>query len=161
CERHQAALVVDEAHATGVLGPRGAGLCEALGLEGAVDVRMGTLGKALGVFGAYAVGSRAVVDLLINRARPLIFSTALPGAICRAASQAISLLERQRWRRERLWKNIRHFADGLSRLGLTADARSAIFPIRIGDPRRALEASGALREKGILAKAVRPPTVPA
>src|SRR6266540_1677071 len=89
CDRHGAMLYVDEAHAAGVLGPTGAGLAEALGVQGRVDVHMGTLGKALGSFGAYVAGSRRLVDLLVSRARTFIFTTALPPAACGAALAAL------------------------------------------------------------------------
>ncbi|HEX8706246.1 MAG TPA: aminotransferase class I/II-fold pyridoxal phosphate-dependent enzyme, partial [Myxococcaceae bacterium] len=93
CREHGAALMVDEAHATGVLGHRGAGLCEELGLEAEVDLRMGTLSKALGGLGAYVATSRAVADLLLNRARPFVYSTSLPAALCAAAEAAVDAVE--------------------------------------------------------------------
>jgi 8-amino-7-oxononanoate synthase len=160
CRAHGAALLVDEAHATGVLGERGAGLCEALGLEGAVDVRMGTLSKSLGGLGAYIAASRPVVDLVLQRARPLVFSTALPAALCAAAEVAVDLVERDDTLRARLWRNIHRFSRGLRELGFIAEPRSAIFPVIVGDPERAVAASQALRSRGLLVKAIRPPTVP-
>jgi 8-amino-7-oxononanoate synthase len=160
CRAHGAALMVDEAHATGVLGARGAGLCEELGVEAEVDLRMGTLSKALGAMGAYVATSRAVADLLISRARPLIFSTALPAALCAAAEAALDALEHDVAPRERLWRNIRRFAQGLRALGLPAEPRSAIFPVLLGEPEHALEAARRCRERGLLVKAIRPPTVP-
>ena len=160
CRAHRAALLVDEAHATGVLGPRGAGLCEELGLEGVVDVRMGTLSKALGGLGAYICASRAVVELVLNRARPLVFSTALPAALCAAAEAAVDLVEYDEAVRARLWRNIRRFAKGLRALGLPAEPRSAIFPVILGEPEAALDAARRCRERGLLVKAIRPPTVP-
>jgi 8-amino-7-oxononanoate synthase len=160
CRAHGAALLVDEAHATGVLGSRGAGLCEELGLEHAVDVRMGTLSKALGGLGAYICASRPVVELVLNRARPLVFSTALPAALCAAAEAAVDIVEHDDALRARLWRNIRRFSDGLRSLGFAAEPRSAIFPVIVGEPSLALEASRALRARGLLVKAIRPPTVP-
>jgi len=159
CQQHGAALLVDEAHAIGVLGASGAGLCEELGLRAEVDVRVGTLGKALGVFGAFAATSRAVVDLFVNRIRPLIFSTALPPAICAAADCATDLIAREPQLRSRLWRNIRRFCDGLMELGIPARADSAIFPVVLGEPAKALQAAQQLRSRGILAKAIRPPSV--
>ena len=158
CARAGAALLVDEAHATGVLGARGSGLCEATGVR--PDVRMGTLGKALGGFGAYAATSRAVADLLVNRARSVVFSTTLPPALCEALVVAVDLLEHDPELRPRLWRNIRRFVEGLRRLGLEAEPRSAIVPVVLGTPERALRASAFLRERGLLAKPIRPPTVP-
>ncbi|WP_223642574.1 8-amino-7-oxononanoate synthase [Corallococcus sp. EGB] len=160
CEAHGAALMVDEAHATGVLGARGAGLCEALGVEERVDLRMGTLSKALGGLGAYVATSRAVADLLVSRARPFVYSTALPAALCAAAERAVDLVEHDPVPRERLWGHIRRFTEGLRALGLPAEPRSAIFPVILGEPSRALDAAGRLREAGLLVKAIRPPTVP-
>ena len=158
CAREGAALLVDEAHATGVLGRRGSGLCEATGVR--PDVRMGTLGKALGGFGAYAATTRAVADLLVNRARSVVFSTTLPPALCEAMVVAIDLLEHDPELRPRLWRNIRRFVDGLRTLGFAAEARSAIVPVVLGTPERALRASAFLRERGLLVKPIRPPTVP-
>ena len=158
CREAGAALLVDEAHATGVLGSRGSGLCEAAGVR--PDVRMGTLGKALGGFGAYAATSRPVAELLLNRARSVVFSTTLPPALCEALVVAVDLLEHDPELRPRLWRNIRRFVDGLGRLGLQAETRSAIVPVVLGSPERAMAASAFLRERGVLAKAIRPPTVP-
>jgi 8-amino-7-oxononanoate synthase len=160
CQAHGAALLVDEAHATGVLGARGSGLCEELGLGDAVDVRMGTLSKALGGLGAYICASRPVVELVLNRARPLVFSTALPAALCAAAEAAVDLVELDDALRARLWRNIRRFSEGLRSLGFLAEPRSAVFPVIVGEPERAVAASRALRARGLLVKAIRPPTVP-
>nr|WP_242544914.1 8-amino-7-oxononanoate synthase [Corallococcus sp. NCSPR001] len=160
CEAHGAALMVDEAHATGVLGARGAGLCEALGVEDRVDLRMGTLSKALGGLGAYVATSRAVADLLVSRARPFVYSTALPAALCAGAECAVDLVEHDPAPRERLWGHIHRFTEGLRALGLPAEPRSAIFPVILGEPSRALDAAKRLREAGLLVKAIRPPTVP-
>jgi 8-amino-7-oxononanoate synthase len=158
CARAGAALLVDEAHATGVLGARGSGLCEAAVIR--PDVRMGTLGKALGGFGAYAATTRAVADLLVNRARSVVFSTTLPPALCEAMVVAVDLLEQDPELRPRLWRNIRRFVEGLRSLGLSAEPRSAIVPVILGTPERALRASAFLRERGLLVKPIRPPTVP-
>lgn len=160
CHAQGAALLVDEAHATGVLGARGSGLCEELGLEDAVDVRMGTLSKALGGLGAYIGASRSVVDLVLHRARPLVFSTALPAALCAAAEAAVDIVEHDDALRARLWRNIRRFSEGLRSLGFIAEPRSAVFPVIVGDPEHAVAASRALRSRGLLVKAIRPPTVP-
>ncbi len=160
CREHGAALMVDEAHATGVIGPRGAGLCEASGVADEVDVRMGTLGKALGGFGAYVATSRPVAELLFNRARSLVFSTALPPSVCAAAEVAVDLVERDPSLRTRLWANIHSFTEGLRRLALPAEARSAIFPVVLGSPERAVAAALRLRERGLLVRPIRPPTVP-
>ncbi|MHB8874546.1 MAG: 8-amino-7-oxononanoate synthase [Myxococcaceae bacterium] len=155
CRREGAALLVDEAHALGVLGEHGAGLCEELGLGAQVDLRMGTLGKALGSFGAFVAASSPVCQALLNRARSLVFSTALPAPVCAAARAAIGICREDTELRARLWRNIRRFAEGLR-----VEPRSAIFPVLFGEPGPALEASRKLRERGLLVKAIRPPTVP-
>jgi len=159
CLASGALLIVDEAHATGVVGPHGAGL--AAELDVAADLRMGTLSKAFGVAGAFAASSRAVCDLLLNRARPLIFSTALPPALACAALESLRIVAGAEGdeRRSRLWSNVRRFATGLRKLGIPADEDSPIFPLLLGAPERAVAAAASLREQGILAKAIRPPTV--
>ncbi len=161
CHRHRAALLVDEAHALGVLGRSGAGLCEELGIADDVDVRVGTLGKALGVFGAFAATSGPVAELLVNCARPLVFSTSLPPAICAAAERAVDLVVSQSELRSRLWLNVQQFSNGLRKLGIPAQPRSTIFPIILEEPARVVEAAHQLRKRGVLAKPIRPPTVPA
>ena len=160
CSAAGAFLIVDEAHATGVIGPRGEGLAAEMGV--AADVRMATLSKAFGVAGAYVASTRAVCDLLVNRARPLIFSTALPPALACAAQASLRILAGPEGneRRARLWSNVRRFAAGLKALGLPARVDSAIFPVLTGTPEGALTMAAHLRELGILAKPIRPPTVP-
>ncbi len=161
CDRHGAMLYVDEAHATGVLGPTGAGLAEALGVTDRVDVRMGTLGKALGAFGAYVAGSRRLVDLLVSRARTFVFTTALPPAACGAALAALDVLAREPERRERLHALAARMKSGLARLGFDVSRVVApIFPVVLGSEERALAASRALRTRGFFVRAIRPPTVP-
>jgi 8-amino-7-oxononanoate synthase len=167
---HGAALMVDDAHATGVLDSPvseplacdqpacGSGLPTAT--TPAPDLRMGTLGKALGSFGAFVCCDAPVRELLYNRARSLVFSTSLPPPACAAAQKAVELLQTEPERPARLWRNIRHFAQGLQKLGHPARAQSAIFPVILGTPDRALAASAALRDRGLLVKAIRPPTVP-
>ena len=163
CERHEALLAVDEAHATGVMGPHGAGLVAQLGLREKVDLRMGTLSKAAGVCGAFVAGTRACCDLLVNRARPLVFSTALPPAVSHAALVALRLLAGSEGeeRRARLRRSVERFAAGLRALGLPAEAASPIFPVVLGAPEAALGAAAQLRRRGLLVKPIRPPTVPA
>lgn len=160
CREHGAALMVDEAHATGVLGARGAGLCEELGVEAEVDLRVGTLSKALGCLGGYVATSRAVAELLLNRARPFVFSTSLPAALCAAAEAAVDVVERDVELRARLWRNIRRFAKGLRELGVPAEPRCAVFPVILGEADTAMDAARRCRERGLLVKAIRPPTVP-
>ena len=161
CREEGAALMVDEAHATGVFGPTGAGLVEELGLGADVELRVGTLGKALGSFGAYVACTRELADFFVNRARPLVFSTSLPPSVCAAAEAAVLRVQSDPGMRRRLWSHIHTFAQGLQALGFEAEASSAIFPVVVGEPAAALEASAFLRERGLLVKAIRPPTVPA
>ena len=160
CAAAGALFIVDEAHATGLLGPRGAGLSAEQGV--APDLRMGTLSKAFGVAGAYAAASRPVCELLVNRARPLIFSTALAPALACAALESLRILSGPEGdeRRARLWSNVRRFAAGLQAAGISAGEGSPIFPVLLGAPERAIAAAARLREQGVLAKAIRPPTVP-
>jgi 8-amino-7-oxononanoate synthase len=161
CERHGAMLYVDEAHSAGVLGPTGAGLAEALGVADRVDVHMGTLGKALGAFGAYVAGSRRLVDLLVSRSRTFIFTTALPPAACGAALAALEVLRTEPARRERLQALAARMKAGLERLGFDLSRVVApIFPVVLGTEERALAASRALRARGFFVRAIRPPTVP-
>ncbi|HEY5677349.1 MAG TPA: 8-amino-7-oxononanoate synthase, partial [Myxococcales bacterium] len=161
CQRHGAILVLDEAHATGVIGPRGAGLAAELGIP--AGLRMATLSKAFGVAGAYVAASRAACDLLLNRARPLVYSTALPPALAVAALASLRILAGPEGeeRRARLHANVRRFVGGLRELGIPARSDSAVVPVVFGTPERALQAAALLRTRGILAKAIRPPTVAA
>ena len=162
-ERHGAMLLVDEAHAVGVLGRNGRGLADALRLDGRVDIQMGTLSKALGCAGGYIAGSRRLIELLVNRARSFIYSTAPPPATAAAACAAVEFLmsdEGER-RREQLWQNLATF--GAEAPQLFADGRkiqSAIVPVILGDAGRALEAADRLLEKGFYVPAIRHPTVP-
>ncbi len=160
-EKYQAIVMVDDAHATGVLGETGRGTAEHFGLDGRVPIQMGTLGKAFGSFGAYAVGGRDVVDYLVNRSRSFIFSTALPPVICAATISAINLVENNPDRRASLWKNRENFVLGLCTLGISVgQSETPIVPIIIGDTEKTLTAAERLFDLGIFASAIRPPTVP-
>jgi 8-amino-7-oxononanoate synthase len=153
-EHHGAWLLLDEAHAVGVIGPQGRGLTAALGLENRVELQMGTLSKALGLSGGYLAASRQVIDLLINRARSLIYSTAPPPCLAHAARAALDIVtsgEGDR-RRETLHGHIRRLSPG-------APGISAIVPRIMGDETRAMEASARLLESGFLIPAIRYPTV--
>jgi 7-keto-8-aminopelargonate synthetase-like enzyme len=122
---------------------------------------MGTLGKALGGFGAYVAGSRVLRELLINRCRSFIFTTALPPAVMAMAIAAIDLVEREPERRAVLWDNCRHLSEGLCALGFdTRPPASAILPLIIGDAGACMKLSEQLLERGIFAQGIRPPTVP-
>ncbi|HSM93547.1 MAG TPA: 8-amino-7-oxononanoate synthase [Anaeromyxobacteraceae bacterium] len=162
CERHGAMLYVDEAHAVGVLGPTGAGLAEELGVKAQVDVEMGTLGKALGSFGAYAAGERRLRDLLLTRARSFVFTTALPPAACGATLAALAIVRGEPERRARLRALCDRMRAGLTALGFDVSrVVSPIFPVVLGSEARALAAAAGLRDRGWFVRAIRPPTVPA
>ncbi len=159
--RYEAMVMVDEAHGFGVLGQRGAGLVEALGLEGAVDIQMGTLSKAAGCFGAYVAGSSVLRDYLINHARSFIYTTAMPPALSAAARCALGIIAQEPLRRAKLKQNADAVRAGLKQLGFdTLQSVTPIIPIVVGDAAKALEMSARLLEKGIFVQAIRPPTVP-
>lgn len=160
-ERYGALVMVDEAHATGVAGPNGAGIAAKLGLGERIPIQMGTLGKALGGFGAYVAGSRALRELLINRCRSFVFTTALPPAVLAAAIAAIDLLYQEPQRRLALWHNIRALREGLRNLGFSlGSGESQIVPLVTGDAEKCMAFSERLLEKGVFAQGIRPPTVP-
>ena len=158
CERNDAFSMVDEAHSIGVLGATGRGLCEHFGC-GHPDLMMGTLSKSLGSAGGYVAGSREMVAHLRQKARTFIFSTAPVPAAMAGASAALSILEIEPWRVERLRKNVRLFVDALTDAGVRTKTQSAIVPIHVGDERKVVSMSDALRERGFLIPAIRYPTV--
>ena len=159
--RHGCRLMVDEAHATGCVGPGGRGSVAAAGLTGEVDVIVGTLGKALGGYGAYVCGSREMVDFLINTARPFIFSTAPPPPAVAAASAALELLAESPKRVERLRGNAAALREGLRAEGLEPiGADTQIVPLLIGEADDAMALCERLLTDGVFAQAIRPPTVP-
>ena len=158
--KYDAMLMVDDAHATGVLGRKGRGTAEHFGLEGRVHIQMGTLGKALGSFGAFAAGNRDIIDILMNRARSLIYSTALPPAVCAASIAALAIVEQEPQRRDALWKNRERLSAGLRSIGISiGGSETPIIPLVIGDSDKALRAGTRLFTDGIYAAAIRPPTV--
>ena len=160
-ERHDAILMVDEAHATGILGERGAGLAEECALTHRIDVHMGTLGKALGGAGAYLAGSRALIDLIVNRARSFVFTTGLAPAAVAAAGAAIAVVQREPERRRRVLAHAEKLRRGLRAMGLDAGGDTHIVPVLLGDNRATLAFAAALLEHGVLVHPIRPPTVPA
>jgi len=154
-------VVVDEAHGTGCLGPGGRGAIAAAGLEGAIDVVVGTLGKALGSYGAYAACSEEVAALLTNSARSLIFSTAPPPPAVAGALAALELLEQEPGRVARLQANADVLRGALAREGFdVAGSSTQIVPIIVGDAAAAMRVCEAALEGGVFAQAIRPPTVP-
>ncbi len=159
--RHSCRLMVDEAHATGALGPGGRGSVAAAGLSGEVDVVMGTLGKALGSYGAYVCASRELADYLLNTARSFIFSTASPPPTVAAALAALKLLEAEPQRVERLAANAATLRRLLAAEGLpVGDAGSQIVPVTVGNPEQAMALCERALEHGVFAQGIRPPTVP-
>ena len=158
---YDAILMVDDAHATGVLGKQSRGTAEHFGLEGRVHIQMGTLGKALGSFGAYVTGARDVVRYLLNTCRSYMFSTSLPAAVCAASIAALDVVVSEPWRREKLWDNRNRLAHGLASLGVSiAPSATPILPLLAGSSDQALQASQEAFTQGIFATAIRPPTVP-
>jgi 8-amino-7-oxononanoate synthase len=162
-QAHQAWLVVDDAHGLGVVGATGRGCCEHFGLDArAVPVLIGTFGKALGTFGAFVAGDDDVIELLIQRARTYIYTTALPPPVAAATRRALRIVREEPWRREALQDRIAQFRDGAARRGLAVMPSSTpIQPLVLGSETAALTASHRLAEAGYRVTAIRPPTVPA
>jgi 8-amino-7-oxononanoate synthase len=157
--RHFCRLMVDEAHATGCVGPGGRGSVAAAGLADEVDVIVGTLGKALGGYGAYVCGSRRLVDLLMNTARPFIFSTALPPSTAAAARAALDLLMERPERVRKLGVNAAALREGLAAEGLEVGGSTQIVPLLIGEADDTMALTERLLGMGIFAQGIRPPTV--
>jgi 8-amino-7-oxononanoate synthase len=159
---HNALLFVDDAHGAGVLGPAGAGTAAALGLHGdAIALQLVTLGKALGSYGALVLGSDALIDAILQRARSYLFTTALPPALAAASLTAVRIARREEGLRQRLQARIDRFRRGAEQLGLPLLASDTpIQPILLGDNQRTLAAAAALEAQGLLVVAIRPPTVP-
>jgi 8-amino-7-oxononanoate synthase len=160
-EKHGAMVMVDEAHATGIYEPNGSGLVAKLGLGDRVPIQMGTLGKALGGFGAYVAGSQALRELLINRCRSFIFTTSLPPAVMAMAIAAIDLIKKEPQRRQALRDNCQLLRVGLEAQGYSVrTSRSQILPLMIGDATQCMKLSEDLLQRGVFAQGIRPPTVP-
>jgi glycine C-acetyltransferase/8-amino-7-oxononanoate synthase len=159
--RFDARVMVDEAHATGALGPGGRGSVAAAALEDEVDVVVGTLGKALGSYGAYACCDASMAEYLVNSARTLIFSTALPPPAVAGAMAALELLRSEPQRVDRLRRNGALLREALEAEGLDAgDSETQIVPLVIGDPAATMTACEQSLQRGVFAQAIRPPTVP-
>lgn len=162
CRAQGATLMVDDAHGLGVLGAEGAGsVAEAALAQDDVPVLMGTLGKALGTFGAFVAGSAALIDGLVQTARSFIYTTAMPPALAAATCTAIDIARFEGWRRDRLVRLIAHFRHGADSRGIALmDSRTAIQPVPLRDSAAALAVSARLADAGFHVPAVRPPTVP-
>jgi glycine C-acetyltransferase len=160
-DRYAATVMVDDAHASGVLGRNGRGTVDHFDLHGRVDIQVGTLSKAIGVLGGYVAGRQHLRDFLIQRARPFLFSTSHPPAVAAACLAGIDVLETEPERIERLWQNTRFFKSGLVALGFdTGISETPITPVIVGTAEVAQRMSGRLFEEGIFATSVVYPTVP-
>jgi 8-amino-7-oxononanoate synthase len=161
-ERHDATLIVDEAHATGVFGERGRGVAELQHVETRIAVRIGTLSKAIGSQGGFVAGSAELVDWLWNKARTQMFSTALTPAACAAATAALTVIADEPFRREELSKRATDLRRSLIDAGLQVpgELTCPIVPVIVGDPEATVASAARLEERGFLVGAIRPPTVP-
>jgi 8-amino-7-oxononanoate synthase len=160
-ERYQAMLMVDEAHATGVFGETGRGVCEHLGVEAGVHVRIGTLSKALGSIGGFVAGQRRLIDWLANRARAYVFSTAAPEAASAAARRALQIVQHQPERRQQLLARAADLRSRLHQQGwATGESASQIVPVILGEARRTMDMAAELRRRGLFVPGIRPPSVP-
>ena len=161
-DAQQAWLMVDDAHGLGVVGKSGRGTLEEHGLGvQQVPILMGTFGKAFGTFGAFVAAEDVVIETLIQKARPYIYTTALPPAVAAATRTALRLVQSEDWRRDHLQALITQFRQGAAQLGLNLmSSTSAIQPLLIGDTGRAVSLSEKLKQRGLLISAIRPPTVP-
>lgn len=160
-EAFGAIMMVDDAHASGVLGRAGRGTVDHFNLHGRVDIQVGTLSKAFACQGGYVAGSRVLVDYLIHRARPLLFSTSHPPSVAATALAAVRLVQEQPEIIERLWDNTRFFKRGLAQLGFgTGESETPITPVMTGDERLAMDLSDRLFDAGVFALGITFPTVP-
>ncbi|MCE5181276.1 MAG: 8-amino-7-oxononanoate synthase [Betaproteobacteria bacterium] len=161
CERYDALLLLDDAHGFGVLGSGGRGVLEYFGVTSERIVYMATLGKAAGVFGAFVAGSATLVDYLLQRARPYIYTTAMPPSLAAVLSASLRLIDGEAWRRERLQALATTLKQGLNlRRWRLMPSTTPIQPVIIGGNDAVLAVSEALRQRGIWVPAIRPPTVP-
>jgi glycine C-acetyltransferase len=166
CEKYGAIMMVDDAHASGVLGRNGRGSVDHFGCTDRVDVQVGTLSKAIGALGGYVCGSRDLIDYLYHRARPFLFSTSHPPSVAATCIAAFDLLESEPERIERLWLNTRYFQEQLAGVGFdiggksTPKSETPITPIILGDGRKTMEFSRALFDEGLMATGIAFPTVP-
>src|ERR1700727_2775295 len=160
-EKYGAIMMVDDAHASGVLGRNGRGTVDHFNVHGRVDIQVGTLSKAIGVLGGYVCGSRDLIDFLSHRARPFLFSTSHPPSVAASCLAAFDILEREPQRIDTLWDNTRYFKAALKRAGFdTGASETPITPIMVGEAKTAHAFSAALFENGLLATGIGFPTVP-
>ncbi|MBN2909426.1 glycine C-acetyltransferase [Polycladomyces sp. WAk] len=160
-EKYDALVMVDDAHASGVLGKNGRGTVDHFGLHGRVHIQVGTLSKAIGVLGGYVAGPKVLRDYLIHRARPFLFSTSHPPAVTAACQAALDVLLEEPELIDRLWDNTRFFKQGLESLGFnTGKSETPITPVIVGEGAKAMALSDALFEEGVYAQGIAYPTVP-
>ena len=160
-ERHNAIMMIDDAHSSGVLGRAGRGTVDHFGLHGRVHVQVGTLSKAIGCLGGYICGSRDLIDFLYHRGRPFLFSTSHPPGVAAACLAAFDILEQEPERIQNLWDNTRYFKQNLAAAGfVTGNSESPITPIMVGEAAAAHAYSRALFDSGLLATGIGYPTVP-
>ncbi len=160
-KKYKAVVMVDEAHAFGVLGENGKGAIEHFGLEKEIDIQMGTLSKAVGVFGAYCCGSEELITYLFNKARSFIYTTGMPPSVAAAVLEAIEIMQTEPQRRRQLWENTHYLREGLKARGFnTLNSQTPIIPVIIGEAEKAVAFSQRLFAEGIFVQAIRPPTVP-
>lgn len=159
-EKYDAGIYLDDAHAFGILGSSGRGTPQYFGVEGKIDVHVGTLGKAAGVSGAFVCGSRDLIEFLVNSARTFIYSTAMPPAIAMGAATAVEVLAGFTDERKELLESVSAFHLGLEKLGFITESESYIIPIVTGAAERALLAEQTFWKEGVYIQAIRPPTVP-
>ena len=159
--KYDAAVMVDDAHASGVLGKAGRGTVDHFGIQGKVQIQMGTLSKAMGCLGGYIAGSRALRDFLVHRGRPFLFSTALPPAVAASCIAAIDVLESEPALLEKLWSNAKYFKKELESLGFdTGISQTPITPVIVGKGSAAMQLSDELARLGVFAQGIAFPTVP-
>jgi len=160
-KQFDAMVMVDEAHATGIFGETSSGLVEHFGLKDDIDIEMGTLSKAVGCFGGYVSGKKKLIEYMINKSRPFIYTTALPPSVLASSLAAIDIIEKETWLKKTLWSNTWFLKRALIDLGFNLmGSESQIMPILVGDADKTVEFSRMLLEEDIFIQAIRPPTVP-
>jgi glycine C-acetyltransferase len=160
-EKHGAIMMIDDAHASGVLGRGGRGTVDHFDVHGRVDIQVGTLSKAIGVLGGFIAGPQHLIDWLVNRGRPFLFSTSAPPAVAAACIEALNILEESPELVDRLWDRTRFFKKGLQQLGFdTGQSETPITPVIAGEETKAVELSALLWEEGVFTPAIVYPTVP-
>ncbi len=161
-KKYNCTVMIDEAHGLGVLGKNGKGSVEHFGLEGQIDIQMGTFSKAAGSFGAYVCGSQELINFLINKARSFIYTTGLPPSVAAASLKGLEIIENEPARRKKLWDHTHFILKGLKDLGFdTLHTQTPIIPILVKDSHKSVRFSEKLFAAGLLVSAIRPPTVPA